>query len=136
MLVGAIGPRSLRLAGEVADGTIITGGNSLEQVRELREGVEEGRRSIGRNDPHEVVVFVHAATGPDAAQRLETERGLWGFDSMDGIAVSGDAAAVAEGVTRYVEAGADAVILQPTRDDPDPEGFTRFVATEVQPLLR
>ena len=115
VFAGAIGPRSLRLAGEVADGTIITGGNSPGQVRKLREEVEEGRRSMGRNDPHEVVVFVHAATGPDAARRLETERGLWGFDSMDEISVSGDAAAVAEGVTRYVEAGADAVILQPTR---------------------
>jgi hypothetical protein len=28
------------------------------------------------------------------------------------------------------------VILQPTRDDPDPEGFARFVAGEVQPLLQ
>ena len=27
------------------------------------------------------------------------------------------------------------VVLQPTPDDPDPEGFVRFVATEVQPLL-
>jgi alkanesulfonate monooxygenase SsuD/methylene tetrahydromethanopterin reductase-like flavin-dependent oxidoreductase (luciferase family) len=135
VLVGAIGPRTLRLAGEVADGTIITGGNSPEQARELRDGVEAGRRSISRDDPHEVVVFVHAATGPDAAERLEAERTHWGFDSMEGIAVSGDASAVAEGVTRYVEAGADAVILQPTRDDPDPEGFARFVATEVRPLL-
>ena len=135
VLVGAIGPRTLSLAGEVADGTIITGGNSPEQARALRDGVEVGRRSSGRHEPHEVVVFVHAATGPDAAQRLETERRHWGFDSMDGIAVSGDASAVAEGVTRYVEAGADAVILQPTRDDPDPEGFARFVATDVRPLL-
>ena len=135
VLVGAIGPRTLRLAGEVADGTIITGGNSPDQVRELREGVEAGRSSIGRADPHQVVVFVHAATGPDAAERLEAERRHWGFDSMDGIAVSGDASAVAEGVARYVEAGADAVILQPTRDDPDPEGFARFVATEVRPFV-
>jgi alkanesulfonate monooxygenase SsuD/methylene tetrahydromethanopterin reductase-like flavin-dependent oxidoreductase (luciferase family) len=135
VLVGAMGPRTLRLAGEVADGTIITGGNSSEQVRELREGVEAGRQSSGRDDPHEVVVFVHAATGHDAAERLDAERSHWGFDSMDGIAVSGDAPAVAEGVTRYVAAGADAVILQPTRDDPDPEGFACFVATEVRPLL-
>jgi hypothetical protein len=27
------------------------------------------------------------------------------------------------------------VILQPTTDDPDPEGFVRFVAEEVRPLV-
>jgi hypothetical protein len=30
----------------------------------------------------------------------------------------------------------DAVILQPTSDEPDPEGFVRFAAAEVQPLVR
>ncbi|GAB2443514.1 hypothetical protein GCM10027162_43360 [Streptomyces incanus] len=29
------------------------------------------------------------------------------------------------------EAGADSVILQPTGDEPDPEGFVRFAAEEV-----
>jgi alkanesulfonate monooxygenase SsuD/methylene tetrahydromethanopterin reductase-like flavin-dependent oxidoreductase (luciferase family) len=135
VLAGAIGPRSLRLAGEVADGTIVTGGTSPERVRDMRAVVEEGRRVTGGTGRHEVVVFVHAATAPDAAERLDVERRHWGHDSMDGISVAGDASAIAAGVTRYVEAGADAVILQPTRDDPDPEGFARFVAAEVQPLL-
>jgi alkanesulfonate monooxygenase SsuD/methylene tetrahydromethanopterin reductase-like flavin-dependent oxidoreductase (luciferase family) len=48
----------------------------------------------------------------------------------------GDAAAVAEAVRRYVAAGADTVVLQPTADDPDPEQFVRFAATEVAPLVR
>ncbi|HEU5160780.1 MAG TPA: hypothetical protein VFU43_27535 [Streptosporangiaceae bacterium] len=28
------------------------------------------------------------------------------------------------------------MILQPTADDPDPEGFVRFVAADVRPLVR
>jgi hypothetical protein len=28
-----------------------------------------------------------------------------------------------------------AVVLQPTTDDPDPEGFVRFVAGDVRPLV-
>jgi len=38
-------------------------------------------------------------------------------------------------VRRCADAGADTVVLQPTADDPDPEGFMRFVAREVRPLV-
>jgi hypothetical protein len=31
-------------------------------------------------------------------------------------------------VRRYAAAGADTVVLQPTVDDPEPEGFVRFAA--------
>ena len=48
---------------------------------------------------------------------------------------AGDAAAIAAGVQRFADAGADSVILQPTEDEPDPEGFVRFVAQEVRPLV-
>jgi alkanesulfonate monooxygenase SsuD/methylene tetrahydromethanopterin reductase-like flavin-dependent oxidoreductase (luciferase family) len=42
---------------------------------------------------------------------------------------------VADAVQRWAEAGADTVVLQPTVDDPDPEGFVRFVAEDVRPLV-
>jgi hypothetical protein len=38
-------------------------------------------------------------------------------------------------VLRLVDAGADTVVLEPTGDEPDPEGFLRFVAEEVRPLV-
>lgn len=135
---GATGSRSLRLTGEAADGTIITAGNSPDRLRELLTLIAEGRAAAGRGDGdgrHRIVVNVHTATGPDAAEWLEAERRLWGYDSMDGIAAVGDAAAVAAAVRGWAEAGADTVVLQPTRDDPDPERFVRFVAREVRPLV-
>jgi alkanesulfonate monooxygenase SsuD/methylene tetrahydromethanopterin reductase-like flavin-dependent oxidoreductase (luciferase family) len=82
-----------------------------------------------------VVVYLHAATGPSAAGRLDGERQRWGYDSMQDIGVAGDAQAVADAVQRWVAAGADTVVLQPTPDDPDPAGFVRFVAEEVRPLV-
>jgi alkanesulfonate monooxygenase SsuD/methylene tetrahydromethanopterin reductase-like flavin-dependent oxidoreductase (luciferase family) len=135
VFVGAIGPRTLRLAGEAADGTILTSGNSPDQARQKRRLVDEARGTSGPDDAHPVVVFVHAATGPSAAARLEEERRRWDYESMADIAVAGDAPTVAAAVQRWVDAGADSVILQPTPDDPDLEDFMRFVAREVRPLV-
>jgi alkanesulfonate monooxygenase SsuD/methylene tetrahydromethanopterin reductase-like flavin-dependent oxidoreductase (luciferase family) len=124
LLFGATGPKTLRLSGELADGTILTGGTSPD-------GVRAARGHIGVDD-HRIVMFLPAATGPGAAERLAEQQRR--FD-MDDPGVSGDAAAIAAGVRRWADAGADTVVLQPTPDEPDPENFVRFVAEEVRPLL-
>lgn len=135
ILVGAAGPRTLRLSGELADGTILTGGTTPEAVRAARVAVDEGRRTAGRSGGHPLIVYLHAATGPDAEARMERERIRWGYRSAAGRAVTGDAPALAEQVGRWFEAGAETVVLQPTPDEPDYQGFLRFIAREVRPLL-
>jgi alkanesulfonate monooxygenase SsuD/methylene tetrahydromethanopterin reductase-like flavin-dependent oxidoreductase (luciferase family) len=135
LLAGATGPRTLRLSGEAADGTILTSATPPDQVREARRLIDAGRAAAGRTGPHRVVVNVLAATGPGADARLDAERRRLGR-SIPGIGVAGDAHAVADAVNRWADAGADTVVLQPTADDPDPEGFVRFVAAEVAPLVR
>ncbi|HEX8629961.1 MAG TPA: LLM class flavin-dependent oxidoreductase [Catenuloplanes sp.] len=135
VFAGAVGPKSLRLCGEAADGTVLTAGMTPDGVREAGQLIAEGRTAGRRTDPHHVVVYLHAATGPDAARRLESERVRWGYETLRDRAVAGDAAAVAQAVRRWADAGADTVVLQPTPDDPDPEGFVRFVAGSVRPLV-
>jgi alkanesulfonate monooxygenase SsuD/methylene tetrahydromethanopterin reductase-like flavin-dependent oxidoreductase (luciferase family) len=108
--VGTEGPRSLRLSGELADGTILPGDTTPDAVRAARELVDEGRRAAGRNGPHRVTVYLAPSTDRDAG-------------------------AVAGQVTRLADAGADVVVLQPDEDDPDPEGFVRFAAEQVAPLV-
>ncbi|RYV51670.1 LLM class flavin-dependent oxidoreductase [Pengzhenrongella frigida] len=135
LAVGASGPRSLRLSGEVADATILTGGTSPDAVRAARVLIDEGRIAGGRTEPHRVTVFVLAATGPGAAERLAASHRDWGHDLTQEVGVAGDAAVVAAAVRRWADAGATAVVLQPTADDPDPEDFVRFVAREVRPLV-
>ena len=136
ILAGAVGPRTLQLSGEHADGTILTAATMPDQLRQAKEQIEAGRAAAARTDPHPVVVYLHTATGPNAAQRLSADQRQFGYDPADQIGVAGDADAVADAVRRMVAAGADSVVLQPTADDPDPEGFVRFVGTQIQPLLR
>ncbi|MEV0178125.1 LLM class flavin-dependent oxidoreductase [Streptomyces sp. NPDC050625] len=135
VFAGATGPRTLRLSGEAADGTILTAATSPDGVRRARRLIDEGRASAGRTDRHEVVVYLLTATGADAAARLRAELVAEGVESVPDLGVAGDAKTVAEGVRRLAEAGADTVILQPTGDEPDPEGFVRFAAEEVRPLV-
>jgi len=135
VLAGATGPRSLRLAGEAADGTILTASTTADGVRRARRLIDEGRESAGRTDPHEVVVYLLTATGPDAAARLRAELADEGLESVPDLGVAGDAGTVAKAVQRLADAGADRVILQPTGNEPDPEGFVRFAAQEVRPLV-
>jgi len=136
VLAGATGPRTLRLSGEAADGTVLTASTPPDGVRRARRLVDEGRASAGRGaDPHEIVVYLLTATGPDATARLRTELTAEGVASVPDLGVAGDAGAVAKAVQRLAEAGADTVILQPTADEPDPEAFVRFVAEHVRPLV-
>jgi alkanesulfonate monooxygenase SsuD/methylene tetrahydromethanopterin reductase-like flavin-dependent oxidoreductase (luciferase family) len=135
VLAGATGPRSLRLSGAAADGTVLTAATGPEGVRRARRLIDEGRESAGRTDHHRVVVYLHTATGPDAAARLRAEIEANGEDPLPEHGVAGDAGAVAKAVQRLAEAGADTVVLQPTADEPDPEGFVRFAAEEVRRLI-
>lgn len=119
LLVGASAPRTLQLAGTVGDGVILAGGTTPGEVRAAREVIGDGQ----------LVVYLHTAIGPDAAERLEGERVRWGYPTIDDRAVAGDVVALAEQVRRWADAGADTIVLQPTPDDPDPHGFLESVAS-------
>ncbi|MET9160203.1 LLM class flavin-dependent oxidoreductase [Streptomyces parvulus] len=136
VFAGATGPRSLRLTGEVADGTVLTASTPPDGVRRARHLIDEGRAAAGRTGTHTVVAYLLTATGPGADERLRADLVAEGAADVPGLGVAGDAEAVAEAVRRLAEAGADTVILQPTADEPDPEAFVRFAAEEVRPLVK
>ncbi len=116
MVIGATGPKTLALAGELGDATILTASTTPD-------GVRQARGHIG-SPAHRIIAFVEAATGAGADRRIR-----------EAAALAGDAATIAQGVRRFAEAGAGAVILQPAPGEPDPAGFVRFVAQEVRPLV-
>jgi alkanesulfonate monooxygenase SsuD/methylene tetrahydromethanopterin reductase-like flavin-dependent oxidoreductase (luciferase family) len=125
----AAGPRTLRVSGQFADGTVLDSSTSPDRLRDARLAIDEGRAAAGRSDPHPIVVYLLTVTGPDAARRLASMGEV-------GAAVAGDADKVAEAVRFWGKAGADKVVLYPDAAHPDPAAFIRFTAEQVQPLLR
>ncbi len=96
LLVGARGPKTLRLAGEVADGVLLDSVTDPDTVRRGREAAQEGRDAVGRPGAVQVTAYTEIAVGD----------------------VSPDA--VADRVGLLAEAGADVVVLQSDAERPDP----------------
>jgi alkanesulfonate monooxygenase SsuD/methylene tetrahydromethanopterin reductase-like flavin-dependent oxidoreductase (luciferase family) len=136
LLAGATGPLSLRLSGEVADGTVLSADTGPEGVQRARALIEEGQTASGRGGGHEVVVYLLAATGSSAGDRLQREYQRWGLQPGEQAGVAGTADEVARAVGEFARAGAGTVVLQPTADEPDMAGFARFVGQQVRPLVR
>ncbi|MGV9674990.1 LLM class flavin-dependent oxidoreductase [Nocardia sp. NPDC003482] len=133
VIVGGFGPRTLRLAGEYADGVVT--GTTLAGIESAIELTRQGRAERTASKGFSFGVQLVAATGPDAADRAEAEVRKLGHDMNDGLCAVGDAQAIADTVTRWAQAGADTVVLEPTPDEPDPTGFFRFLAEKVRPLI-
>jgi alkanesulfonate monooxygenase SsuD/methylene tetrahydromethanopterin reductase-like flavin-dependent oxidoreductase (luciferase family) len=130
----ATGPKTLRLVGEVADGTVLTGGTTPDGVREAVALINVGRSAAGRTEPHALTVYLPVAPGPDGAAQLAAQSEYFGEENLFGIA--GDAHAIADAVAEFADAGATSIVLQPPWDDKDPESFIHFVAEQVRPLIR
>lgn len=119
----AEGPKTLRLSGEVADGTILTSGHPAATVAQWAETVRDGRAQSGREGHHDIVAYVTVAFGADAQERAREDLRGWGHpEELDRVA-AGSPEQVAESVRAWADAGADAVILQPLNAEPDPVGF-------------
>ncbi|MCW2521668.1 MAG: oxidoreductase [Frankiales bacterium] len=135
LFTAAVGPKTLAVSGAIADGTVLTGETTPDQLRQARAIVDQARTQAGRGGRHQLTVYVMAATGPDAHRRLDEERRRWSVDPGAQLGVAGDADAVAAGLQAWVEAGADTIVLQPAAGEPDLERFVEFAATEVRALV-
>jgi alkanesulfonate monooxygenase SsuD/methylene tetrahydromethanopterin reductase-like flavin-dependent oxidoreductase (luciferase family) len=106
LLVGGVRPRTVSLAGELADGVIISSGPSPEEIR-ATAGQFQAARAGGTG---EVVVFTSVSAASPAK----------------------DIAAV---VSEYAAAGATHVAVNADEDDADLVRFVELLAREVRPLL-
>jgi alkanesulfonate monooxygenase SsuD/methylene tetrahydromethanopterin reductase-like flavin-dependent oxidoreductase (luciferase family) len=134
VLAAATGPRTLELSGELATGTVITSGTTPDGLRESLLHIRTGQMRSVDVERHSVVVYIVCATGPEAEGDISDELRHWDFDPADDVAAYGNATDIAMAARRWLAAGADTVVLQPSAEA-DVESFVTFVGSEVQPLL-
>jgi 5,10-methylenetetrahydromethanopterin reductase len=75
IFVSASGPKTLELAGEVADGVILLVGLFPEALAWAIEHVDRGAAKAGRERPH-VAVFAYGAIDDDASKALGSARSI------------------------------------------------------------
>jgi alkanesulfonate monooxygenase SsuD/methylene tetrahydromethanopterin reductase-like flavin-dependent oxidoreductase (luciferase family) len=122
LLVGGIGPRTVSLAGELADGLIIPGGQSPDDVQTSVRQFQAGRTAAGRT-----------VAGQTAAGR--TAAGPADIVVFTEAAADGPAAAIAATASEYARAGATCIAVNAAQSDADLERFVGFLAREVKPRL-
>jgi alkanesulfonate monooxygenase SsuD/methylene tetrahydromethanopterin reductase-like flavin-dependent oxidoreductase (luciferase family) len=127
LLAAATGPRTLQLSGELATGTVLTGGTTPDQVRTAID-------QIGAHGPHSVVVYLPCVIGTEALPLIQREIAHWKLDPSADVAVYGEPAEIASAAARWIDAGADTVVLQPSAEA-DIHRFVETVGTEIRPLL-
>ena len=120
LLVGARGPKTLALAGELADGLVLDAGISPQGVRQAVD------RAAARR-PHEVVVYVLCGAGVGSLEQIKAEL-TKSPEPLSSLAAVGSPEEVAETVRCFARAGATTVVLQPTAEDPDVAATIRLAA--------
>ena len=131
VLLGAIGPKSLALAGECADGVLLDADFTVDGAREAVAACLAARRASGIDVPFETAAYQRFYRGPDAQDELARETRPGGLDA----ALSGSATEVAERVHAMALAGVETLVLMPSSTEADPADYLRFAATEVAPLV-
>lgn len=133
---GVTGPASLRLSGELADGTLLGWFSSPGYVRWAREKIDEGRERGGVLHPHQLAVLCLLSMSESDPIGAQHELAGWAapmmpgmqssplFDEaitgtgvpdpdLTGFVASGSKARCGEMVEGLLEAGADRVVLVP-----------------------
>lgn len=134
IVLAALGPRMLELAGRVADGVLLNW-TTPDYAKEARQRVAAGAAAAGR-EPPPIGAYVRLASGPnaDADAREHTrfyvslgayERSLrrMGFegttmtdDAADALILRGSAGEVVDRISAWRDAGVDPVVLYPVGD--------------------
>ena len=79
LYTGVIGPKMLRLSGEIADGTVIGVTAGVDYVRWARDQIAAGGKATGTADDHRVVCYAIFALEEDSRKARAAARALVAF---------------------------------------------------------
>ena len=86
LVIGATGPKTLRLAGELGDGVVLSGETTPEEVGAARLLIDEGYAASGREGRSRVTVYVPVDTGaPRLAALLRDRAAEFGAAGADAV---------------------------------------------------
>lgn len=104
LLIGARGPKTVALAGEISDGVLLDAVADVDAVRRARERLD----AIGHGSQLTVYTELDPLRDPSSL-----------------------AARAADRAGELGEAGADAVVFQATSENPDPRGLIDAIASDI-----
>ncbi|MFI6456579.1 LLM class F420-dependent oxidoreductase [Streptosporangium amethystogenes] len=132
VLISALGPVMLRLAGELADGTVTVWTGPEAVADHIVPAITRAAEQAGRPAPRIVAtVMVSVTADPDGIRRRVTEqvgsaasfpsyRSLLDRQGKSGVhetVVAGDKTVVARAIRRYAEAGATELVVSAVGDE-------------------
>jgi alkanesulfonate monooxygenase SsuD/methylene tetrahydromethanopterin reductase-like flavin-dependent oxidoreductase (luciferase family) len=123
----AEGPKTLQLAGEVADGVVLDSGHTPAELAAAIARVRDGRASASRAGQPDVVAYVVTAFGDDALARASAALG--DKPEPERRMLAGSVAEVAAAAEGFFAVGVDDLVLLPTPDADLPSFFA--AAAEV-----
>jgi alkanesulfonate monooxygenase SsuD/methylene tetrahydromethanopterin reductase-like flavin-dependent oxidoreductase (luciferase family) len=111
VLIGAAGPKTLQLAGRIADGVVLDCQHTATTTRAALEAVHAAR--VQRSaEPYAAVQYLVCAPGGDWRSRLRNEAANWKVPTTDGFGVGGSVEDLRSGMRSYVDAGVNTIVFQ------------------------
>lgn len=129
--LGVVGPKSLEVSGEVADGTVLCEAHGPTEIAAARERIGAGRARAGPDvveGAHRITVFAAFHLG-DEADIVRNPDAPVGWEAK-----GADASEVAAELASLYSAGAHSVVLVPLATDPI--AALEQARTEIVPKLR
>jgi 5,10-methylenetetrahydromethanopterin reductase len=115
--LGVRGPKSLRLSGRVADGTILAEGCSPAYVRWAREQIAAGMKEANREEAHRVTVYLYWSMDADVSLAKARIRERLAANMASGIDVYLKPMGIVEQVAEMLEKGGEAYLREQMPDE-------------------
>lgn len=107
---GVRGPRSLALAGRVADGTILAEGAAPGYVAWARQRIAEGMAAAGRQGPHRLTVYAFLSIDEDGVEARRAVRPTLAAALCGGSGQQVGPLGISEELAALVERGGEAAV--------------------------